>query len=158
MRALQAATISVPFIQCSASLQIWEDERNRSVVTHNYLVFIEKCVLHILKKSQAHTHILVDSCCSVRYRALLCCYTCIFFVIMENLSPLYIEDESQQGDESTTNLYQAADMIDEWPPLVPHSMVPLAKALHVDHTVANNLNIEFKAGNVSIILSYQHNN
>ena len=77
---------------------------------------------------------------------------------MENLSPLYIEDESQQGDESTTNLYQAADMIDEWPPLVPHSMVPLAKALHVDHTVANNLNIEFKAGNVSIILSYQHNN
>ena len=76
---------------------------------------------------------------------------------MENLS-LYIEDESQQGDESTTNLYQAADMIDEWPPLVPQSMVPLAKALLVDQTVANKLKIEFKAGNGSNLACHQHNN
>ena len=97
------------------------------------------------EKPSTYTHTFVDSCSSVRYRALRCFVATrvpIFFAIMENLSALYIEDESQQGDESTTNLYQAADMIDEWP-LVPQSMVPLAKAIHVDHTVANNLKIEF---------------
>ena len=118
MKALQASTVSVPpclKIQCvQCQLANLGEEESLHCYVQLFDVYKNQKVCVILKKSQksqAHTHTFVDSCSSVRYRALRCFVATrvpIFFAIMENLSALYIEDESQQGDESTTNLYQAA--------------------------------------------------